>query len=573
MRKKKNTLKNRFLLKNNNLFLYAVVFFIGFIIISIFVFIHLTNSPDKAIRGIYLNNINLHNLTKEEAIIELEKNIEQYSLQNNTLRVDEQTYKYSILDTGAKIDIFSTIEDAYSYGRNESFIKNISTQLKTFVITKNIPIIAVIDEEQFNDFAKTHLASFETQSKNASIKYSPQTEKFNIIKEQNKVFIKKESFKEKLLETISTFSNETIILTKATENPDITKESIKQIQEQANKILNNEFTVKLNDKKWVIPTPVLASWIETRQIEGEQSSHIYFDQDKIETYINNNYFLDAIKKPTDGKFIIDNNGHFTEIQPSQDGTLLDIKESAKSIIASLEHNGSIALLHLRPIFADVSKENTQNLEVATLLGYGESDFIGSPHNRIHNINLGTKKYQGIVIAPGGEFSFNELLGPINKENGYLPSHVIKNKKIIQEYGGGLCQLSTTMFRAAIDAGLQITARSNHSYVVEYYGKPGLDATIYPPNPDLKFKNNTAHHILIQNRIEGTKLYFEIYGKHDGRSTTIEGPTAYEVQGNGAMKTYVTQTVRDKDNNIIEQQTFKSNYGPTKKNNEDKNPLE
>lgn len=567
-----SSIKNKLKFKKSNLFLYAIKLLI-IVFIAFLFFVHTINTEKKAISGLYIQNINLHNLTKDNAISQLETITQNYQSQEHLFEIENSTYKYNAEETGVTIDIPSTIESIYSYGKNKSFINDKVTQTKTFVFKKEMAIITKIDEEKFNYFVETKLASFEHSPRNASLKYNPTTEKFEIEEEQNKISINKEALKETLLQNLRALKSDTIKLQKETTPPFITKANIQSLQQEADKIIDRGFTVKLKEKQFTVPKSTLASWMEVAESENGKSNKLYFNQNKIEQYINNKYFLGATEKPENSKFIIDENGNFKEIEQGSDGSLLDIQESAKSIIASLENNGTMALLYLKPVYADISKENIEDLEIATLLGYGESDFVSSPHNRTHNINTGIKKYHGIVLAPNEEFSFNDLLGEVDAKNGYLPSNIIKNQQLVQGYGGGICQISTTIFRAALNAGLKITERTNHSYVIDYYGKPGLDATIYLPSPDLKFINNTDSHILLQSRIKDTKLYFEIYGKDNGRSVIVDDPVAYDIKGDGSMKTYLTQTVRDKDNNIIEQQVFKSIYGPTKKSNEeDVNPL-
>lgn len=200
----------------------------------------------------------------------------------------------------------------------------------------------------------------------------------------------------------------------------------------------------------------------------------------------------------------------------------------------------------------------ESLGVTTLLAHGVSDFVGSPKNRVHNISVGAAKYHGLLIAPGEEFAFNQYLGPVDASGGFLPELVIKTNVTVPEYGGGLCQVSTTAFRAAVESGLEITERRNHSYAVSYYGVPGFDATIYPGHTDLRFLNNTPGHILIQTRIEGTKLIFDFWGTDDGRVVEVAGPYPYDRQGNGAVKATLTQTVQ-KDGQVLFEDTFYSNY--------------
>jgi vancomycin resistance protein YoaR len=170
--------------------------------------------------------------------------------------------------------------------------------------------------------------------------------------------------------------------------------------------------------------------------------------------------------------------------------------------------------------------------ITELIGKATTTFTGSPKNRIHNIKNGARLLTGHVIKPGEEFSTLAALGKVDNTTGYLPELVIKGTRTVPEFGGGLCQVSTTLFRSLLNAGLPITARRNHSYRVSYYEKdengkfigPGLDATIYQSNPDLKFKNDTAHPILVYGYVYGDKITFELYGTRDGRTSKIEGPT-------------------------------------------------
>jgi len=167
--------------------------------------------------------------------------------------------------------------------------------------------------------------------------------------------------------------------------------------------------------------------------------------------------------------------------------------------------------------------------VTDLLGYGYSDFSGSTYNRIHNINIGMETFNGTLVDQDSEFSFTALMGPIDESQNYLPELVILGDETIPEYGGGLCQVSSTMYRAALYLGLPITQRKNHSYAVSYYAYPygyGLDATVYSNEPNLKFQNDTEGAILIQGYTDGNSAYFVFYGTKDDREVQMEGPVSY-----------------------------------------------
>jgi len=167
------------------------------------------------------------------------------------------------------------------------------------------------------------------------------------------------------------------------------------------------------------------------------------------------------------------------------------------------------------------------------IGVGQSDFTGSISSRIHNIILAASKFNGILIPPGKVLSFNETVGDISSLSGYQPAYIIKDGKTILGDGGGVCQVSTTLFRAALNAGLPIIERHPHAYRVSYYendSPAGLDATVFAPFVDLKIKNDTKAHVLIQTKIdkENNLLFFYLFGKKDGRQIEIEKPKIWDI---------------------------------------------
>lgn len=243
----------------------------------------------------------------------------------------------------------------------------------------------------------------------------------------------------------------------------------------------------------------------------------------------------------------------------QPGRQLNIDATVQNVAAILARANNAVPLTVAVTEPEIaSVDNIQTFGITSLLATGQSDFAGSPRNRIHNIEVGASRYHGLLIPSGQEFSFNTYLGPVDGVHGFKPELVIKANVTTPEFGGGLCQVSTTAFRAAIQAGLQITQRRNHSYAVSYYGTPGFDATIYPPYTDLRFLNNTPSYILIQTKIEGTTLVFEFWGTNDGREVAVDGPNPYSRQSNGAVKATLAQKVV-REGDIIVEDTFYSNY--------------
>lgn len=344
-------------------------------------------------------------------------------------------------------------------------------------------------------------------------------------------------------------------VTKVTSEPE--KIALKNLKQELTDLSLKELTLLIQGEKRTIAVETIRGWLEpyTREYTGKEDVRI--SSEKMGEYLVSISPLVNIQ-PVNAKFkLVD--GKAEEFVPSEYGRRLDV-DTSKRIISDAIINGlKEATLPVEIIEPAITLNRVNELGITTLIGRGESDFKGSPLSRIHNIKVGSAKYNGEILKPGETFSFNSILGEADEQSGYQPELVIKKGKLTYEYGGGLCQVSTTLFRAAIMAGLPILERRPHSFPVRYYDPQGFDATIYPGVVDLKFKNDTLNHILIQSRIEGTKLTFDIYGPTDSRKVALEGPIQYEQKANGSMKAYFIRKTYQGDL-LVKEERFDSNYG-------------
>ena len=179
-----------------------------------------------------------------------------------------------------------------------------------------------------------------------------------------------------------------------------------------------------------------------------------------------------------------------------------------------------------------------------IIAIGESNFTGSSRERRQNILAAVRKFNGQIIPKGKVFSFNETLESVEEKDGFVRELVIKGDKTEKELGGGVCQVSTTAFRAAFNGGLPIRARRNHSYAVPYYKPYGLDAAIYLGALDMRFKNDTPGDILIQAYTEGDDVFFVFYGTDDDREIRLQGPFISEHKKAPDPKVFLTEDLPD-----------------------------
>jgi len=165
--------------------------------------------------------------------------------------------------------------------------------------------------------------------------------------------------------------------------------------------------------------------------------------------------------------------------------------------------------------SQVAAVTSADKPVDELLGKAQLSYAGGTEGRNKNIELGVALIDGTVIAPGAEFSFSKTLGEITEEGGFSKEKMFLNGEVTKGVGGGLCQISSTLFQSVLRAGLPITERHNHSYSVSYYDV-GLDATYADPGPDLRFVNDTGYPVTIKGTAVDHLVTLELYGVSDGR---------------------------------------------------------
>ncbi len=239
------------------------------------------------------------------------------------------------------------------------------------------------------------------------------------------------------------------------------------------------------------------------------------------------FVVDPFDRPA-GSVVIDKtaSGSVTFDGVGLPGRKTDLEALTSMTIEALERGiGDIEIpFDELPASVTVNSAELRDMGIKEVVTVGESVYAGSPINRRHNIATGLAKFNGHVIPQGTVFSFGQTLGPVNDTTGYRKELVIKGDRTEPDFGGGLCQVSSTAYRGAWEYGFPIKQRINHSYAVSYYGPQGTDATVYPPNPDMKFLNDSPGALLMQTHHDDRDhAYFIYYGTKDARQSSVYGP--------------------------------------------------
>ena len=557
-------------LKQNRLLNLAVVFFIAllllFLALAIAVFAFQKTYQEKIFPGVYLGAEKLSGLTMDEASEVLRKKINELENKGVDFYLGKEKETIFPAMPGASADFAvllinfdedRTLKNIFSYGRGNGFFADSSDIFSAAIYGERIFLAAEVNDEKILELLRTRFAASETPPKNAELAY--ENSEFQLAPEAPGKTIDYEK-------ALSVFKNNlrrinfSSVELKVNEDarPEISLAAAEQssVISQAKKILSlAPLAIVYEKKEWVIEKDELARWLDLKKDYPYCLAHpeecpndlpaikTGLSEEKAREYFLKN-ILPEIEIPAQtAKFNMEN-GKVTVFQTGRDGLSINVAESLANIEygLALKENSRSELI-TQAVKSEIEESNVNDLGINEIIGTGKSNFAGSPKNRRHNIKTGASYVNGTLIKPGEEFSLLKTLGAIDKSTGYLPELVIKGDKTIPEYGGGLCQIGTTVFRGAIASGLPITARTNHSYRVSYYEPAGTDATIYDPAPDFKFLNDTGHHVLIQSRIEGDIIYFDYWGTNDGRAATSTYPTIYNIVKPGPTKIIETTDLK------------------------------
>jgi vancomycin resistance protein YoaR len=340
---------------------------------------------------------------------------------------------------------------------------------------------------------------------------------------------------------------------------------------------------------YTIPAEELAKLVGTEMaplVDGSLQVVTEFDVSPLRAQVQS-WAAELAREPRDATVTFDPaTGEITVVSPSQIGRTLDVDatmEAIRQAALSPERQAALPLTLIEPA---VNMHKIDQMGVKELVAEGTSNFKGSSADRVHNIAVAAAAIDNSVVPPGGVFSFNQAVGDVSEEYGYKDSLIIWGDRTAVGIGGGVCQASTTVFRAAFYGGFPIEERWNHGYVVGWYGTPGLDATIYTPSIDLKFRNTTDHHLIIKSVLDEAKgtLTFKIYGTKPPWQVEVTGPEiiketpppppVYQRDASLApgqvrqvewaskgMDVAWRRVIRDSEGNVLQDETLKSSYTP------------
>lgn len=430
-------------------------------------------------------------------------------------------------------DVDEALSRAMQEGRKGDWFVRSVEQARLHIVPVTIPADVTVDRAAITDNIVASLQDKMPGASNAqlTVDASSNPPLVHIQSEKSGVVVVTDAALNQLERQARSLDFEPIALDDRLMSPEITAKDLEAIVPTVQAFMARPMIqMTYATQTFAVPSTALATWVT---VTGTR--------DRLEVTIDPTKFADSVASVAPGVELEAQNGSLVikdgKIESFVSGTqgrAIDASATLQGILSGWPTSSTFPLV-VQTVQGKLMGEDPERLGIHDLLGVGTSNFSGSPRNRIKNITHGAELVNGTIIQPGDTFSLLKALGPIDGEHKWLPELVIKGNETKPEFGGGLCQIGTTTFRAAMAAGMPIVERVNHSYRVRYYEPAGTDATIYDPAPDFRFLNDTSAPILINAYIKGSDAFFEFWGTNDGRKAAQTKPVLSNITSPPPMK--------------------------------------
>ena len=484
--------------------------------------------------GVSVAGVDLSGLTRDEAAVKLNQTLSYPFTGKILFRDGEKAWVASPAELGMVFDPSSSAATAYQLGRSGGLFGALSGQTSALGRGVDVPPVILFDQR----VAFQYLSQIAGQVDQPVTEASLHLEGANVVATPGQVGreLKIDATLIYLGAQLQSFTDGEVGLVIQEVQPQIL--DVTAQAETARQVLSQPLTLTIPNSTdagpYVYDTPILASLLGVQRAQNGNQTEV--------RVVLNSEGLRSLLKPvktqvdrpaSNAKFIFnDDTKQLDLMEDSKTGRVMDLDASITAINDALlrgEHSVPLVIVEDQP---KVSGSSTgQELGITELIASETSYFYGSSEERIQNIQAAAERFHGVMVAPGEIFSMGEAMGDVSLENGFAEALIIYGGRTIKGVGGGVCQVSTTLFRTVFNAGFPVVERYSHAYRVSYYEMTasgavdnrlaGLDATVYFPLVDFKFKNDSPYWILMETyvNVSARSLTWKFYSTSDGRSVT------------------------------------------------------
>ncbi|WKZ39853.1 MAG: VanW family protein [Anaerolineales bacterium] len=488
--------------------------------------------------GVSVAGVDLSGLSPNEAALKLNQTL-SYPITGKVLfRDGEQIWVASPVELGMVFDPSSSALAAYNYGRKGGLFNALSGQIGARGLGADVAPVVLFDQR----VAYTYLQSIASQVNQPVLEASLRVEGTNVVAEQGRLgrALNLDATLIYLGAQLQTFRDGEVPLVIYETAPKLM--DVSSQAETARRILSQPLTITIPNYRqgdpgpWSFDIPVLANMLAVQVVDngGAAEMQVGLNPAALRNSLNDLKVL-IDRNPENARFVFnDETGQIEPIAASSIGRTMDVEASITTINDTLlrgEHNVTLAVAEQLPAVVDTATGG--QLGITQLVAEQTTYFYGSSAARIQNIVASANQFHGVLVAPGEVFSMGSILRDISLENGFAEALIIYGGRTIKGVGGGVCQVSTTLFRTVFFAGYPVIERHSHAYRVTYYEMDrsgskdarlaGLDAAVFFPLVDFKFQNDTPHWLLMETYVNAAArtITWKFYSTSDGRNITWE----------------------------------------------------
>ena len=482
--------------------------------------------PNVSVQG-----VDLSEMTPAQAERALDERFNRFLQAPLRFKYAGRSWEPTADEVGLRVDIKAQVAEAMRAGRGNGVTDNIQQIASIWQNGLDLPLHISVDAGKLQAYVRSVAGDIEQPAREARIILDPTTATVQASESTQGRMLLLDDTVDEAVGDLATLEPQEVTIRTRTLDPMLTSEGIAEAKRTIDAMLQGPMLLQFNKQTFPISQTDIVDMIRIRRVASPsgQMLNAQLDQQKLTRLVTR--LADKIGRESVEPRVAWNGGNLQIIKEGRSAYRLDIPGTiARLNDAILGSNRTIAL-PVNEVQPAATAATLNMLGIKELIATGRSDFTGSAAYRIANIKAGVNLMNGILVPPDGEFSFNENVGDIDAAHGFVEGYAIVGSRTQKEPGGGICQVSTTLFRAAFWAGLPFTAWTPHQFRISWYEKYepiGMDSTIFTGGgPDLKFKNDTGHWILIEGIVDDAKamVTFNIYGtKVPGRTVERIGPS-------------------------------------------------
>ncbi len=483
--------------------------------------------PNISVRGVPVGG-----LTLEQARQAVERAYSEFLYSPVEIHYGQQVWQPGPEELGVSLMLDEALAEAFALGREDTRVANLRRAAAVWQRGFDLPLRLEVDQTVMQRYLLAVAAAVETPPSDADIWL-----------EGPRIVLRPEGWGTQALvdETLTdvtaavqSLSREPITLRTRALEPRVRDSMIAPVADELKLLLGAPVTLVGDSQtcpdgcQWQLTPEQIAPWLNLRRLTAADGAPTYvvsLDPAGVRAALLP--IAAAVRQEGTLPRVAWNGGDLRITTPGEPGRGLDVDQALAQVSAALYSEQRALGLPMTPLPPPVTESNLAALGIVEQVAVGESSFARSEQYRITNIRAGARRMDGVLIPPGATFSFNTQLGEVDAANGFVEGLAIIDNRTQKEWGGGLCQVSTTVFRAAFFGGLPIDERHEHAFRIGWYEElgepPGLDAAIFTPYNDMRFTNDSGGWLLMESYVdlEGQRLTVALYGAPTGRQVAYD----------------------------------------------------